>query len=135
MKKIVITRYANRLEADATDLIMDYKNRGLSKFEAWDQFIIDRGLRPEMTATEFYKLFADITNSAPIDKNILVDFEPTHLDTLVNMFCQITDDECGVHHIIWECGASGSTPPCDPEFYDRFIPIVDTRKHHDRDHD
>jgi len=135
MKKITITEYVNRLTADATDLIMDYKNRGLSKFEAWDQFIIDRGLHPEMNAKEFYKLFTDITTPAPIDKNIVVEFEPTHLDTLVNLLCQITDDEHGVHHIIWECGASGSYPPCYLEFYDRFIPIVDKRKHHDRDHD
>jgi len=135
MRKLTITRYANRLEADATELIMDYKNSGLSKFEAWDRFIIDRNMHPEMNAKEFFKIFADITTPAPIDKKIVVDFEPTHLDTLVNMLCQITDDEHSVHHIIWECGVSGSTPPCDLDFYDRFIPIVKGKKHHDRDHD
>jgi hypothetical protein len=133
MKKITITKYANRFTADATELIMDYKNRGLSKFKAWDQFIIDRNLRPEMDAKEFYALYDNTRASSPIDKRISVDFEPTHLDTLVNMPCQITDDDRGVHHIIWECGVSGTHPPIDSTFYDRFIPINESP--HDRDHD
>ncbi len=55
----------NRLTANAADLAADYKYRGMDRARAWDQFVIDRALRPDMDAKEFYRLF-DSTGAGPL---------------------------------------------------------------------
>jgi hypothetical protein len=124
--KVVITKFANRYTANAADLAADYKWRGFERHYAWDMFVKERGLKPEMSAKEFYALF-DSVSARAIDTLCEVEFEPTHMDTLLNVLCQITDDERGVHHIVWSHGVSGSNPPCDPTFAERFLRLPTQR--------
>lgn len=52
--KVKIRRVVNRFEATPAELAADYKFRGLDKCQAWDRFVIDRNLRPEIDAKGFY---------------------------------------------------------------------------------
>lgn len=118
--KVSITKTANRITANAADLAAEYKYRGFERHYAWDMFVKERGLKPEMNAKEFYAIF-DSVSPCPIDRRAIVEFDATHMDTLLDVPCQITDDERGVHHIVWSHGVSGSNPPCDPTFAERFL--------------
>lgn len=118
--KVSITKIVERLTANAADLAAEYKYRGFERHYAWDMFVKERGLRPEMGSKEFYALF-DSVSACPIDKRVEVDFEATHKDTMFDMLCQVHDDERGVHYIVWANGASGSNPPYDTTFAERFV--------------
>lgn len=120
--KVKVRRYANRLTASASDLAADYKYHGLNKYEAWDRFIRDRGLKPEMNAKEFYAIFESVM-PCQIDREVEIEFTPTHIDTLLGVYCQIVDDEEGVHNIVWAHGVTGTCPPNDPTFEKRFVNI------------
>lgn len=112
----------NRTTANAADLAADYKFRRMEKFLAWDNFVIDRQLKPEMDAKEFYALFDSVTPAlyaSFADANI----EPTHFDNLLKIDCQITERADGVFMIVWADGNSGSNPPCYPPESDRYLPI------------
>lgn len=131
MKEIEITQPVNRLLESAESLAANYKYDGCNRWAAWDRFIIDRGLKPEINAKEFYKVF-DKATPKPIETRVIVQYEATHWDTLLDMECQITDDEFGVHHIIWGTligfphgtPMTGSEPPNSPNFKDRYMPIA-----------
>ncbi len=97
-------------KATASELAAHFKSRSLDRYQAWDAFIIARGLRPEMNAKEFYAIY-DAVAPTPLVEIVDVDFQPTHFDTLLGVTCQIEVDERGVRHIIWEHGACGSDPP------------------------
>jgi hypothetical protein len=118
--KVSIIKTENRLTANAADLAAEYKYRGLDRYLAWDTFVHNRGLKPEMNAKEFYAIF-DSASPCPIDERVTVDFEATHMDTLLDVPCQITDDDRGVHYIVWSHGVSGTNPPCDTTFAERFV--------------
>jgi hypothetical protein len=90
--KVIITKFTNRFTATAADLAADYEYRGFERHYAWDMFVKERGLKPEMNAKEFYALFDNVPAS-PIDKQVECEFEPTHMDTMLNLPCQIQDDE------------------------------------------
>jgi hypothetical protein len=45
----------DRGKASVGSLASDYKARGLGRSRSWSQFVIDRSLKPEMNAKEFYK--------------------------------------------------------------------------------
>lgn len=124
--KVSITKTANRITANAAELAAEYKYRGFERHYAWDMFVKERGLRPEMNSKEFYALF-DSVSASPIDKPCAVDFEATHMDTMFNVPCQVQDDERGVHYIIWANGMSGSNPPCDTTFAERFVRLPTSR--------
>ena len=124
--KVSITKTANRITANAADLAAEYKYRGFERHYAWDTFVKERGLRPEMSAGEFYTLFDSVTAS-PIDKRAEVDFEATHMDTMFNVPCQVRDDERGVHYIVWANGLTGSNPPCATTFAERFVRLPTSR--------
>lgn len=124
--KVSITQTTNRTTANAADLAAEYKYRGFERHYAWDMFVKERGLRPEMSAGEFYALFDSVTAS-PIDKREEVDFEATHMDTMFNVPCQVRDDERGVHYIVWANGLTGSNPPCDTTFAERFVRLPTPR--------
>jgi hypothetical protein len=104
------------------DLAADFKSRGLSKYVAWDQFIIARGLKPEINAKDFYKIFASVSPKPLNDFQLPADYKPTHRDTLIDMDCQIDIDAAGVQHIVWADGHTGSNPPGFG--LDRFLPLV-----------
>jgi hypothetical protein len=105
-------------------LAADYKFHGMDKFRAWDQYVIDMGLRPEINAGDFYAIFESVTASPrQIFNRRPTGFIATHHDTMFDIDCQITVDSLGVWSIVWENGHTGSHPPCCPPDRDRYIPI------------
>lgn len=105
----------------AADLAADFKWRGLSKYVAWDQYIISLGLKPQMDAKDFYALFDAVSPKPLNDYRLPADYKPTHHDTLIDMDCQIITDVVGVQHIVWLDGHTGSNPPGFDA--DRFVPL------------
>lgn len=128
MTQVSVTHTDNRMTASAYALASDYKWRRMSSQLAWDNFIIDRGLKPEMNAKDFHDLFDKVAASPLQAKAELVSFEPTHIDTLVDgkhTPVQITLRADGVFAMIWANGSTGSYPPCDPPDSTRFVPVSD----------
>lgn len=120
MTTIAVRTSGNRLAASPQALASDYKWRRLERHLAWDQFVIDRNLKPEMNAKEFYTLF-ESAYAVPFYTVEDVSFSPTHVDTLggFNVPCMATfDGELFV--MLWANGMTGT------EFAplsERFVPI------------
>jgi hypothetical protein len=128
MTQVSVTRAVNRLAASAYALASDYKWRHLSPQLAWDNFIIDRGLKPEMSAKDFHDLFDRVSASPLQGAAESVSFEPTHIDTLVegkHTPVQIKQQQNGVFAMIWANGSTGSNPPCYPPDPARFVAMGD----------
>ena len=126
--QVLVTQSVNRLTASAYALASDYKFRRLSPQLAWDNFIIDRALKPEMSASDFHDLF-DRVSASPLQGAVeSVSFEPTHIDTLVegkHTPVQIKQQQNGVFAMIWVNGSTGSQPPCYPPDPKRFVAVGD----------
>lgn len=123
--KVVVKREGNRLGADPHVLAADYKYRRIKRHRAWDQFVIDHGLKPSINAWEFYAIF-DKAVAVPFPREAVeIEFDATHMDTLMEpaVPCQITQDAQGVYIIVWANGHHGSNPPGYPPEPDRFVPI------------
>jgi hypothetical protein len=116
---VSITKHANLASANAADLAAEYKYRGYEKHYAWDMFVKNRELKPEMNAKDFYALF-DSVSACAIDKRVTVDFDATHYDNLLKMNCQITELEKWFE-IVWSDGTTGSNPKIYPPEPERFI--------------
>ena len=114
------------MEDSASTLAADYKFRSMNKYRAWDQYVIDMGLRPEIDAKDFYAIF-EVVTAAPrkIFNRRPAGFVATHHDTMFDQDCQITVDSCGVWSIVWENGHTGGYPPCNPPEDGRFVEIED----------
>ena len=124
--QVKISSPINRAKVAISLLAADYKSRGLDRHQAWDAFLIDRSLKPEIDAKQFYKIY-DFSESLRLEDIKVVSFNPTHLDTLnVNKPClvQITKQDNGVFRLIWEDGSTGTNPPCFPPEEQRFIPLT-----------
>jgi len=97
-----------RLTARAADLAADYRARGLNRFVAWDTFVKDRALKPEMGAKKFYALYESVV-PCYLDNIISVPWEPTHWDTFLDWPVQIKRrDDCW--QLLRQNGANGSEP-------------------------
>lgn len=95
---------------NAIELMARYKARGLSKYMAWDRYIADTGLRPEMDAKVFYELYENIGAAEhEMDTRLPDNWKPTHLDTALNQRVQVTQRE-GFNELVWEDGHKGSEP-------------------------
>ena len=68
----------NRLTLPVEKLAADYKARGMDKYRAWDQFIIDRALKPEIDASEFYQIFEEVSPNL-IRDGFTGEIVPTHI--------------------------------------------------------
>ena len=68
----------NRLTLPVEKLAADYKARGMDKYRAWDQFIIDRALKPEIDAREFYQIFEEVSPNL-IRDGFTGEIVPTHI--------------------------------------------------------
>jgi len=99
------------------------KHRDLSRQQSWNKYVIMTGLCPKVDAKEFYRLYDEAVPS-PIGEWKELNFLPTHRDELLNALCQITEDDNGVRFVVWEDGRTGSHPPNDTTFDDRFIPFI-----------
>jgi hypothetical protein len=128
--QVLVTQPVNRLTASAYALASDYKWRRMNRNLAWSSFIIDRALKPEMSASDFHDLF-DRVSASPLQGAVeSVSFEPTHIDTLVegkHTPVQIKEQSNGVFAMIWANGSTGSQPPCYPPDPKRFVAVGDYR--------
>ena len=90
------------------ELAAHYKARGYTKYYAWDRYIADTGLKPEVDAKEFYRIYANIAaeNAGP---KLPANWVPTHIDTLFNRQVQIKHEN-GVYFMVWDNGYTGSDP-------------------------
>lgn len=113
----------SRLEASVSDLVADYKSRGMDRQGAWNQFVKDRALKPEVDAKVVMAAF-DMAVACPLDSVVELEFHPTHDDVMLGMACSITQAENGVYHIVWADGSTGSNPPSWPPSADRYVPLT-----------
>lgn len=108
MQSVTIKTTGDRRAASAQALASDYKWRRFERHLAWDQFVIDRDLKPEMNAKDFYNLF-DSAYSCPFYTVLQVAFTPTHIDTIadLNVPCSISG-EGKPYNIVWANGMTGT---------------------------
>ena len=85
------------------------KARGYSKYYAFDQYIIQSGLKPEIDAKEFYAIFDAVAPAEITKRSQHANWQPTHFDTLKNMECQAKQKN-GFVSILWADGRIGSDP-------------------------
>lgn len=106
-KKITIQNPINRQTTPIADLAADYKANNLTSHQAWDQFIIDRILKPEIDAKEFYKVF-NIVTPCKLNYTTEIDFTPTHTHKETGILAQITIDQNSNSSFITENGQTGT---------------------------
>ena len=90
------------------ELSAKYKALGYEPFYAWDRYVADTGLKPEVDAKEFYRIYANVVaeNDGP---KLPEGWVPTHIDTMFNRQVQIKHEN-GVYFMVWDNGHSGSDP-------------------------
>jgi hypothetical protein len=104
-----------------TELASEYKARGYADYYAWDRYIADTGLKPEVDANEFYRIFKNVS-AADLGPKLPQGWAATHIDTLVNRQVQIKYEH-GVYSMVWDNGVIGS----DPEALhpaDRYVEVA-----------
>lgn len=114
----------SRENMSAADMAADYKARGMDKYRAWDQFIIDKQLKPGMNAKDFYSIYESVTPKLFKDIEIKGEIKPTHIlkekgiDTPKEVqILENTDD-----YVKWvtKNGMTGSTPK---QYVESLTPI------------
>ena len=90
------------------ELAAQYKARGYADYYAWDRYIADTGLKPEVDAKEFYRIYASVVAKSDGPK-LPEGWVPTHIDTLCDRQVQITHEN-GVYFMVWDNGVTGSVP-------------------------
>lgn len=125
MRTITITRSKNLPDCTAADLAAYYKLQGYDKFYAWDCFIKDRSLQPELDSGEFYRVFEYVTPAHLPAITETIEFYPNTLDKLTDPPHEVMmiADAGGVYQLIWDNGMTGSYPPCIPPDPARFEPM------------
>lgn len=124
MATISITKSVNRMAVSAQELAADYVYRGLDLREAWNQFIMDRSLRPEIDIKALGKIMKTVS-PCPLETIRVIEFNPTHQDTFLEVRCEIARNE-GYMGIVWETGMTGSYPLAFAEYDDfnsRYVPL------------
>lgn len=120
---VVVQRDADRGSASATDLAADYKAHGLDREAAYDRFVIERGLAPEMGKREFTNVFERVAPSS-LDRAEEVPFCATHRDTFLDRLVEVTPTRYG-HALVWDFGMTGGEPGSLP---DRYQPLSVSRE-------
>ena len=119
--KIEVRQHDNRQLSDE-QLANVFKTLGYDRYYSWDMYVKYTGLKPRINADKFYELF----EKAPGDWKHMskyVDFKPNHYDKLCKQKVQISQDENGVYHLIWQDGTTGTNPPMIPPEHGRFVPF------------
>lgn len=120
--KMKIKLPVNMLEASASQLASFYKFRGIERQAAWSRFVIDRGLKPEIDAKDFYAEY-DQAEPANLIQETEIDFIPTHFDEFLRVTCMITPhDDKGYFSIVWFHRATGGEPIANLDA-GRYTPI------------
>lgn len=109
-ERVAITEPPNLHDANPADLAADYKARGMDRFRAWDQFIIDRNLEPEMDAQGFYAIYDVITPKPLAGKQAEVDFKATHIYKPTSQQVMVTPRGDGTHEMVFPDGHTGGIP-------------------------
>ena len=107
---------------DVYELASRSKAMGHDKYYAWDMYVKWTGLKPEVNADEFYEIFESASGDWR-EETTEVDFKPNHYDRLCKQKVQISQDETGVYHLIWQDGTTGTNPPMIPPEHGRFVPF------------
>lgn len=120
--EVIKKTYPSRYVATVRELAQQYKYEGLCKYRAWNQFITDRALKPELDRKDFWLIF---NNALPVEliKLEIVPFKATHYDSLRNNYVQATVNQAGVFEMLWEDGATGSNPPLHPPDKERYLSV------------
>lgn len=118
---VTIAHVADRLSATAAELAADYKAQGLNRDTAYDRFVIDRALRPDMGKREFAALFDDAA-AIRLDRTETVPFRATHHDTFLDCLVMATPTAYG-HALVWDFGMDGGEPGPLPDRYQR-LPVT-----------
>lgn len=108
-----MTKCIDRRIASIEDLAADYKARGMDRFRAWSQFVIDRGLRPGIDAKAFYSIYDQVGPCLLEQHSRGVLTTPTHIltDTSGTAFrVALLDDDGVIVRYTTECGSEGSHP-------------------------
>ena len=108
------------IKPSVANLAAKYKALGYDKYYAWDRYIADAGLKPEVDAQEFYRIYANVTAES-VQRTLPSGWTATHYDTLLQMQVQIKHEN-NVHYMVWENGRTGS----DPDKYfsaDRYMEV------------
>jgi len=90
------------------ELTSRYKALGYEPHYAWDRYIADTGLKPEIDAKEFYRIYANAT-AEKVGRELPPGWIRTHTDTLLHRGVQIKHAN-GVYYMIWDNGITGSDP-------------------------
>jgi len=107
-----------------TELAAEYKARGYADYYAWDRYVADTGLKPEVDAKEFYRIFKTV-GAADLGPKLPQGWTATHIDTLANRQVQIKHDG-GIYLMVWDNGVTGS----DPESLhpaDRYVEVANAK--------
>lgn len=103
-----ITVRGDRATASAEELVADYKYRGINVHKAWDEFVKDRSLRPEINKPKLSAIYATVS-PVSLDEVVDVPFTPTHYSALFG-FTQIKKNAGGWFEILFEGGTTGTNP-------------------------
>ena len=107
------------------ELAAKYKARGYEPFYAWDRYVADTGLKPEVDAKEFYRIYAN-TSAETLGPKLPANWVPTHIDTLFNRQVQIKHEN-GVYYMVWDNGVTGS----DPDVFhpaERYVEVTNDQR-------
>jgi hypothetical protein len=120
-------RHRSRHLATAATLAADYKAQGIDRQRAFSQFVIDRSIKPELGARDFYAVYDSVSPQRFVEIEIEGEIEITHV--LVETYaldhpkriCLVSEDD---HAIGWitEYGMTGATPR---QFVESLTPIGD----------
>ncbi len=102
------------IKPSVADLAAKYKALGYDKYYAWDRYVADAGLKPEVDAQKFYQIYANVTAES-VQRILPSGWTATHYDTLRQMQVQIKHEN-NVHYMVWENGRTGSDP-------DKYFPV------------
>ena len=91
-----------------TELAAKYKALGYDRFYAWGRYVADTGLKPEVDAKEFYRIYAN-TAARKVEHELPAGWTRTHIDTLCGRGVQIKHEN-GVYYMVWDNGITGSDP-------------------------
>lgn len=125
---VTIQRRKTPPEMDNREMAAHLKAVGHTSQTAWSQFVIMRGLKPDIDAKKFYAIFGEVSPQLGVEVSQRV-IHPDFYDHLMGCKLEIIRDEnTGVFRMVWESGMTGSNPPVYPPLPDRYQPVTERGK-------
>ncbi len=107
---VVTTSAVVRATASLDDLLADYKARGLTPQQAYNELIKDRGLRPDVGMPDLLKRYATTPARRLTGTSETVSFTPTHTYTVTGEQVQVTQLPAGNWRVLFPTGNTGGEP-------------------------